>query len=79
VGSSRREILDHIIVWNEPHLRRLMRDYVNYHHHDRIHDSLEEDTANRLPVEQKPAASAAVMSMPRLGGLQHRYAWRKTA
>ena len=32
VGSCRREILDHVIALNEPHLRRLMRDYVNYHH-----------------------------------------------
>ena len=30
----------HIIVLDERHLRRLIRDYVNYHHDDRIHDSL---------------------------------------
>jgi transposase InsO family protein len=40
VGSCRREILEHVIALNEPHLRRLIRDYVNYHHEDRIHDSL---------------------------------------
>ena len=40
VGSCRREILDHVIALNEQHLRRLIRDYVNYHHDDRIHDSL---------------------------------------
>jgi transposase InsO family protein len=40
VGSCRREILDHVIALNEPHLRRLIRDYVNYYHEDRIHDSL---------------------------------------
>jgi hypothetical protein len=34
VGSCRREILDHVIVLNEQHLLRLMRDYVNYHHED---------------------------------------------
>jgi putative transposase len=39
VGSCRREILDHIIALNEKHLRRLIRDYVNYHHTDRTHDS----------------------------------------
>jgi hypothetical protein len=32
VGSCRREILDHVIALNEQHLRRLIRDYVNYHH-----------------------------------------------
>jgi len=52
VGSCRREMLDHVIALNEPHLRRLIRDYVNYHHEDRVHDSLEKDTPNKRPVEQ---------------------------
>ena len=79
VGSCRREILDHVIALNQPHLRRLIRDYVDYHHQDRIHDSLEKDTPNRRTVEPKPAANATVISMPRLGGLHHRYAWREAA
>ena len=79
VGSCRREILDHVIALNEEHLRRLIRDYVNYYHDDRIHDSLEKDTPNPRPVEQKPAADARVISLPRLGGLHHRYTWRAVA
>jgi putative transposase len=79
VGSCRREILDHVIALNEQHLRRLIRDYVNYHHNDRIHDSLEKDTPNQRPVEPKPAANSIVISMPRLGGLHHRYFWRAAA
>ena len=79
VGSCRREILDHVIALNEQHLRRLIRDCVNYYHEDRIHDSLDKDTPNRRPVEPKPAANATVISTPRLGGLHHRYAWREGA
>jgi hypothetical protein len=79
VGSCRREILDHVIALNEQHLRRLIGEYVNYHHEDRIHDSLEKDTPNRRTVEPKPAAKASVISMPRLGGLHHRYVWREAA
>jgi transposase InsO family protein len=79
VGSCRREILDHVIALNEQHLRRLIRDYVDYHHNDRIHDSLEKDTPNRRAIEPKPAPTANVTSMPRLGGLHHRYAWREAA
>jgi hypothetical protein len=70
VGSCRREILDHVIALNEQHLRRLIRDYVNYHHEDRTHDSLEKDTPNRRPVELRPSPYATVISIPRLGGLQ---------
>ena len=79
IGSCRREILDHVIAIDEPHLRRLLRDYVNYHHADRIHDSLEKDAPNRRTIEPKPSATATVISSPRLGGLHHRYAWREAA
>jgi putative transposase len=79
IGSCRREILDHVIALSEEHLRRLMRDYIRYYHQDRIHDSLDKDTPNRRPVEPKPAAGATVISLPRLGGLHHRYTWRTAA
>jgi hypothetical protein len=67
--------LDHIIALNEEHLRRLIRDYVTYHHEDRIHDALENDAPNHRPVEPKPGANATLISIPRLGGLHHRYSW----
>jgi len=52
---------------------------VSSHHQDRIHDSLEKDTPDKRAIEPKPGAAAAVISMPRLGGLHHRYAWRLAA
>jgi hypothetical protein len=79
VGSCRREILDHVIALDERHLSRLMRDYLSYYHHDRVHDSLEKDAPDQRPIEPKPAATAKVTSMPRLGGLHHRYTWREAA
>ena len=79
VGSCRREILDHVIALNGQHLRRLIRDYVSYYHQDRIHDSLEKDTPDRRPIEQKPSPQATVISSPRLGGRHHRYSWRQVA
>jgi transposase InsO family protein len=79
VGSCRREMLDHIIALNERHLLRLLQDYVRYHHQDRIHDSLGKDTPEGRPVEPKPDDNARVISLARLGGLHHRYAWRRAA
>jgi hypothetical protein len=64
VGSCQREILDHVIPLNEPHLRRLIRDYVNYHHEDRIHDSFNKNTPTCRPVEPKASAKATVIAMP---------------
>ena len=79
IGSCRRELLDHVIALNENHLRRLIRDYVSYHHEDRIHDSLEKDTPFHRAIERKPDSSATVISMARLGGLHHPYSWREAA
>jgi len=41
VGSCRRELLDHTIVLNERHLKRLLSDYVSYYNEDRTHLGLE--------------------------------------
>ena len=79
IGSCRREILDHIIPVNEEHLRRLIRDYLCYYQQDRVHDSLSKDTPHRRPIERKPTTHASLISLPRLGGLHHRYAWRQAA
>jgi putative transposase len=35
IGTCRRELLDHVIVLNEDHLRRLLRECVAYYHEDR--------------------------------------------
>ncbi len=32
IGSIRRECLDHMIIANEQHLRRVLRSYVHYYH-----------------------------------------------
>jgi transposase InsO family protein len=32
IGSIRRECLDHIIIFNEHHLRRVLSSYFQYHH-----------------------------------------------
>ncbi len=37
VGSCRRDLLEHMIVLNERHLKRLMGEYVRYYHEDRTH------------------------------------------
>ena len=79
IGSCRREILDHVIALDERHLRRLLCDYVNYHHDDRIHDSLRKDTPTPRQVECRPSPAASVISGARLGGLHHRYGWCEAA
>jgi putative transposase len=73
VASCRRDLLDHVIVFNERHLKRLMAEYVRYYHEDRTHLGLAKDTpAGRLSADH-PAMGSAIRSFSRLGGLHHRY------
>jgi transposase InsO family protein len=78
VGSARRELLDHVIVLNERHLRRLLRDYLAYYNADRVHTRLGDAPAGR-PTENRPSPDAQVVGLPRVGGLHHRYVWREAA
>ena len=74
VGSVRRDLLDHVIVLNQRHLRRLLHEYVHYHHADRTHLGLRKDTPLGRIAESTPPSENRVISLPRLGGLHHRYA-----
>jgi transposase InsO family protein len=73
VGNCRRDLLDHAIVVNERHMKRLMNEYVRYYHEDRTHLALAKETPAGREAEENPGTSRTVISMPRLGGLHHRY------
>ncbi len=66
-------MLDHVIVLNEQHLKRLMSEYVRYYHEDRTHLGLAKDTPTGRPVARRGGTLGAIHSFPRLGGLHHRY------
>src|SRR5260370_37205483 len=69
VGSCRRDLLDHMVALNEHHLKRLLSEYVRYHHEDRTHLGLEKGTPEgRIRF----VASGRILSQERIGGLQHR-------
>ncbi len=78
VGSARRELLDHVIVMNEDHLRHLLCEYVEYYNADRVHTQLQDSPMGRS-TENRPSAEAQLVGLPRVGGLHHRYEWREAA
>ena len=78
VGICRRELLDHVVVLGERHLRRLLADYVDYYNVERVHTVLG-DSPDGRPSEGRPSLSATVVSHPRVGGLHHRYTWCQAA
>jgi putative transposase len=60
------------------HLRRLLRDYVDYYNEDRVHTCLRDSPYGR-PAEIRPSEDARVVGLPRAGGLHHRYLWSEAA
>ena len=79
VGSCRHELLDHVIVRNEQHLQRLLHEYLDHCHNDRTHLSLGKDPVTTRAVCPPISPRAAAASLPRVGGLHHRYEWRDAA
>jgi hypothetical protein len=52
IGSIRRECADHIIVFGEAHLRRILRSYACYYNGIRTHRSLDKDAPISRPVQR---------------------------
>jgi len=70
IGSIRRECLDHVIVFGEQHLRRVLRSYQQYYNGTRTHLSLAKDA----PLPRAIQTVGSILPLPVLGGLHHHYA-----
>ena len=57
VGLCKREIIDHVTVFSEDHLRRLLRDYVIYYNTERVHTVLRDAPEGRA-IEPRPSPGA---------------------
>jgi hypothetical protein len=71
IGTIRGELLDHVIVIDEGHLRHQLRRYLRYYHGSRTHLSLAKDAPESRAVEHPELGR--VVALPQVGGLHHRY------
>ena len=71
IGSLRRECLDHIVVFNEASLRRILKAYFEYYEHSRTHLALEKDAPESRATQ--PREAGIIVELPQVGGLHHRY------
>src|SRR3982075_485309 len=69
IGSIRRECLDHIIVFGEAHLRRILKSYARYYNETRTHLALDKDA----PLSRTVKRAGRILCCPVLGGLHHEY------
>ena len=69
--SVRRECLDHLLIFGERHLGRVLKRYATYFNHHRPHQGL----AQRIPQPSAflPTGTGPILSIPMLGGLHHTY------
>jgi hypothetical protein len=63
--------LDHLIILNEQHLRRILKEYVHYYNLSRPHLSLDRNAP--IPRDVEPPSQAPIVAFPEVGGLHHRY------
>ena len=69
IGTIRRESLDHLIVFGEAHLRRILSEFAAYYNKSRTHRALNQDA----PVHRVIERLGAITSRRVLGGLHHQY------
>ena len=76
LGSVRRECLDHVLVFNERHARRVVREYVTFFNHSRPHQGIDQQIPEglTLPAPQD-VERRQVIGLPVLHGLHHDYRW----
>ena len=70
IGTLRRDCLDHVLIFGERHLRRVLTLYSQYYNDTRTHLSLAKDA----PLGRAIQRSGTIVAIPILSGLHHRYA-----
>jgi transposase InsO family protein len=71
IGSIRRECLDHVIIFNETHLRRVLSCDFRYYHKSRTHLLLNKDCPDSRRIQ--PPSAGKIVAFPEVGGIHYRY------
>jgi transposase InsO family protein len=69
IGTLRRECLDHMVIFSEMHLRRILSAYAAYYNQARTHLALDNDA----PSHRAAQHSGAIVAILILAGLHHQY------
>ena len=73
IGGCRRELLDRTLIWNQHHLRRMLRDYETHHNQHRPHRSLHGAAPLKPLPEPVHLEQHGIRRHTRVGGLINEY------
>jgi putative transposase len=73
IGGCRRELLDRTLVWNQNHLRRILREYETHHNQHRPHRSLHGAAPLKPLPEPADLEQYRVRRQTRVSGLISEY------
>jgi len=73
IGGCRREFLDRTLVWNQPHLRRILRQYEAHHNQHRPHRSLKSAAPLKPLPEPVDLEQHRIRRHPQVGGIINEY------
>ncbi len=71
MGTIRRELLDHFLIFNERHLKTVLQEFVSYYNFCRPHQGIGQATP--IKAESSANSSGKIVTFPVLGGLHHHY------
>ena len=72
VGTCRREVLDHLLIFARGHLERVLGEFIEHYHHARPHQGLEQRRPCE-PADVLPLPTGRVECRDRLGRVLHEY------
>jgi putative transposase len=73
IGGCRRELLDRTLIWNQSHLRQILREYENHHNQHRPHRSLHAAAPLKPLPEPVDLDQYRVRRKARVGGMIGEY------
>jgi len=73
IGGCRRELLDRTLIWNQAHLRRILRRYETHHNRHRPHRSLDSAAPLKPLPEPVDLEQYRVRKQTRAGGVINEY------
>jgi len=75
VGTARRELLDHLLIFSARHLEAIFKEFLVHYHHARPHQGLDQRCPDADPGVVPLPVGGKIVRFDRLGGLLREYSW----